>query len=1185
MMKHPKSLRALLAAAVLLLAAGVTADNADLQTAAKIESGKNGVWIKRGPTIVASVDKNVKVELEKGELSVDATEYKFAADGKDSVITRLFLGGDKKAMSGKKLTITITAAADRSADGVFYLEGNVKGKHFWRAMNVKLSDKTETYTFPLRLPYDVEKLWIRFDIKTPAVCRFTAATMELSKEEAIDSTANQVINGGAERGWYGTGATAMNLRSNDGKIRNWDGRIITHIGTWSLDNKVVHSGKYSFRGDGDPAGFNRLTLNPVRYIPGKPAHLSFWIKAAKPGTKINYSLFLASGLAYGSSATLGTEWQRLEINIPAWGEAAPGINRIGDVITGFGSCFEEVYPCFDPAGVVWLDDVCFTAGGDKTEFKDDAIIHVSGEMNKPEYYYRAGEPIKAALKIANSTADDRKVEISYQVSDFFGHKVMEDRLADCKLPANGQRQVDVALDLNRIGPLNLAFTLRDVATGKVFTHNFVFGIINPPGGRRKRLALDLSSQMNVKAMLPFLNDFRIGTVRLWSDYFKPEDSFSGLELVKPMKKAGIQILFNVGFNHRELLAPVDMRPWQEFLRRSFAPYKGMIDVYEILNEPNIWSGRDKIAEPNKFCEMNIPNYVRTLKAAAEVIREIDPKAKIAGPTTCHTDVVFTGNVIAAGGKDYLDIITEHPYRGLPELPDYETDLTSLKRLIEQSAGRAIPIWASEAGNINEAMLPNNLLNDKTRKTVSLSIRNMLVSFAGGNEVYVQFAAALWPEGTAWNSFFFGNPGNGCRPIPQPVLYAMRTIADILGNAKPIGRVKLGSDFRCYVFDRDDKRVVVFWKWNGKPVEVEVGQAEPQDKLYDLMGNPITGSRLDFNTFPTYLVTDRDLAGVKKYFAALQLDTGEAAVDATVDILSEKQYAVKVQNCSGKPVSGSVSVTAKNSAAQTRQFTDLAPEEFRSLTFNAPREINTDGQPIKAVVRSGDKEIVKRLTLKSMLCRKLTRPIKLDGDLSDWPQQNKVTLTAAANAVASDRKLWHPADQQIKAELMTAWDDDHFYVAVTVFKPKFYQNANSAAALWQGDSLQIALDPLKNALPNSSAYDDDDFEYSMGLLNGKPMVYRHYASSAVHDSLQKNKGELNPEEVKLVVKPMADRTVYEMAFSKLSISPFRLLPGSTMRWDIIINLNNGEGRMGWLELTPGIGGEKTPGQFMDIVLTP
>ena len=53
----------------------------------------------------------------------------------------------------------------------------------------------------------------------------------------------------------------------------------------------------------------------------------------------------------------------------------------------------------------------------------------------------------------------------------------------------------------------------------------------------------------------------------------------------------------------------------------------------------------------------------------------------------------------------------------------------------------------------------------------------------------------------------------------------------------------------------------------------------------------------------------------------------------------------------------------------------------------------------------------------------------------------------------------------------------------------------------------------------------------------------------------------------------------------AVSPFRLLPNAAMRLSTLVNICNGRERAGFLELTPGIGHRKMPGQWMDLVLLP
>ena len=78
---------------------------------------------------------------------------------------------------------------------------------------------------------------------------------------------------------------------------------------------------------------------------------------------------------------------------------------------------------------------------------------------------------------------------------------------------------------------------------------------------------------------------------------------------------------------------------------------------------------------------------------------------------------------------------------------------------------------------------------------------------------------------------------------------------------------------------------------------------------------------------------------------------------------------------------------------------------------------------------------------------------------------------------------------------------------------------------------------------------------------------------------------NGTEVRSAVKRLPDRTVYEIAFTPRAVSPFKLKAGGSMRWSVLVNLNNGKGRIGYLELTDGIGNKKRPGQFLDLVLLP
>ena len=104
------------------------------------------------------------------------------------------------------------------------------------------------------------------------------------------------------------------------------------------------------------------------------------------------------------------------------------------------------------------------------------------------------------------------------------------------------------------------------------------------------------------------------------------------------------------------------------------------------------------------------------------------------------------------------------------------------------------------------------------------------------------------------------------------------------------------------------------------------------------------------------------------------------------------------------------------------------------------------------------------------------------------------------------------------------------------------------------------------------------------MKNQPVVFRSAASAATYDSLGKEIGVIS--EVQRAIRRYPDCTVYEFAFPRQSVSPFRLQPGEAMRMNILVNLGNRKGRAGYLQLTPGIGeSPKRPGLFMDLVLLP
>ena len=152
------------------------------------------------------------------------------------------------------------------------------------------------------------------------------------------------------------------------------------------------------------------------------------------------------------------------------------------------------------------------------------------------------------------------------------------------------------------------------------------------------------------------------------------------------------------------------------------------------------------------------------------------------------------------------------------------------------------------------------------------IRNILQGFSSGLSRYYHFAQSVWPDGSSWSTLFAGSPANGGVPVPNPTLYALRTVSDRLEQAKPVKRLKLGVDYRCAVFDHGNKRTAVLWKWNGNPgtLRFQPGDAG-KVSAYDFVGSRIPAATIPMNEYPVYLDSALSAAELEKLIERIEED--------------------------------------------------------------------------------------------------------------------------------------------------------------------------------------------------------------------------------------------------------------------------------------------------------------------------
>ena len=126
-------------------------------------------------------------------------------------------------------------------------------------------------------------------------------------------------------------------------------------------------------------------------------------------------------------------------------------------------------------------------------------------------------------------------------------------------------------------------------------------------------------------------------------------------------------------------------------------FKDRVRRWEIVNEPNLTVG-----DPAK--------YVEIVRAAAAVIKEVDPDAKVMGPDTCGVDIGWNRRFLELGGGGLVDIYTIHDYEGHESVDPvhWRWKIGELRKIMEEHGAGDKPLWQTEraiSGQRGGAFLP------------------------------------------------------------------------------------------------------------------------------------------------------------------------------------------------------------------------------------------------------------------------------------------------------------------------------------------------------------------------------------------------------------------------------------------------------------------------------------------------
>ncbi len=243
--------------------------------------------------------------------------------------------------------------------------------------------------------------------------------------------------------------------------------------------------------------------------------------------------------------------------------------------------------------------------------------------------------------------------------------------------------------------------------------------------------------------------------------------------------------------------------------------------------------------------------------------------------------------------------------------------------------------------------------------------------------------------------------------------------------------------------------------------------------------------------------------------------------------------------------------------------------MKTLTLHPPSS-QPGNYPVNLYVESlGDPVTTLRPILRvPLLCRRVAKPLKIDGDLSDWDKQYTVELNRKEQA--HDKQWGGIAD--LSGRFTLAWDETNLYIGGVIQDDKFVQ-PYPAEELWRGDSVVVGITPSRSASWEQVGYGDSDHEFGMALLNGvSPVIQRFWGMDM---------GTAKPQ---IAIKRQGTEITYEAAIPWAQLRP--LTPQNSMLFGLCLQINDEDGRgRGYIEWGGSVGDAKRPGQFPSVRLVP
>lgn len=597
-----------------------------------------------------------------------------------------------------------------------------------------------------------------------------------------------------------------------------------------------------------------------------------------------------------------------------------------------------------------------------------------------------------------------------------------------------------------------------------------------------------------------------------------------------------------------------------------------ISAWEIWNEPS---------RKQYWLSQNPAQYAELVQSASAAIKAVDPSATVLAYDWQQQTLVQTA------GTNSFTGVSIHEYPATSNESAFYQTIADLRQFLVQNGIGNDPIWMTETGWAIGNVTPTIQAEYLQRAAIQ--------SLAASLNKFFMFDWSYPSKG-------YGELSGSLLPLPSyPALAAAAYELDGYAPAAGMNPVNMGSAIRAFAFQNGSQSLVAVWspRAQGTLTLNDSGMVSADD----WMGNPIapTGSELTvpLNGQPVFLKADLP---PQQLLAMIQNGTisGMPAVSLSIAPLSQlpgslPPIQVTITNQVNVTQSGTLTLNLPSgweavpsmpigaspiaSATPSVDYGPLAPGASVQESFNLVRyQASPDNQYSLTASATASSSQVASSQSQSNTAATTTLQINpkeavygspgLTGSFSDWSTATPMYVNQKSQNVGIPN--W--SSNLASATAYTMWDSKYLYLAAQVKDSGAFFQPYSGSSIWKGDSVQVYLDPQNTKTIHYNGADGDTQIGFAQTPSGNQAYERRPTPTLLNN-------------VKLTIVPGASNgdMWYEAAIPISDLLHWTAQAGQTFGLDFLVNYNFGHGRVGWMQLSPGVGNGFDPAAFPTFTL--